>query len=147
MSNVPNPVARRAAFLIGNTTGSPEEIAAALDVAGMLARPAVEIAGPYLMYVRTTGLGAAIDVHPLAAALFRALASEFTEDPDGVGEELTAIDDASGPELDALLEVLLDRLGGTEMRYGATAARTLADRIKDAAGPVFPHQWTQENAA
>ena len=147
MNITPNPVARRAAILIGNTTGSPEAIAAALDEAGMLASPAVKVAGPYPMYVRTTGLGAAIDVHPLVGALFRALAREFADDAAGVGDELTTIADASGPELDALMEVLLDRLGGTEMRYGATGARTLADRIKAAAGPVFPHQQGQGRAA
>lgn len=147
MTAVPNPVARRAAILIANTSGSPEEIAAALDAAGMLARPAVEIAGPYPMYVHTTGLGASIDVHPLVHALFRAHALEFTEDPTGVGEDITAIADASGPELDALLEMLLDRLGGTEMRYGATDARNLARRIRDAAGPVFSHQRDERGAA
>jgi hypothetical protein len=147
MNVTPNPVARRAAVLIGNTTATPEAIAAALDEAGLLARPTVEIPGPYPMYVRTTGLGAVIDVHPLVHALFRAHAAEFIEDPGAVGEELTAIAGASGPELDALLEVLLGELGGTEMRYGVTAARTLADRIKNAAGPVFPHQFTQEDAA
>jgi hypothetical protein len=144
--STPTPAERRAALIIANTVGTPDEIAAALSAAGLLARPAVEIAGPYPMYVRTTGLGAAVDVHPLAAALFRAHAAEFTEDPDGVGEELTAIADASGPALDALLDELLDRLGGTEMRYGATAARALATRITAAAGPVFPHQQDRSAA-
>src|SRR4249919_1657787 len=113
-----NPVARRAAMLLANTTGSPEEIAAALDAAGLLAAPAVQVPGPYPVYIRTTGLGASIDVHPLVAALMRALAAESVEDPEGVAADLAAIDGASGGGQDALLYELLDRLGGTEMRYG-----------------------------
>jgi len=142
-----NPVARRAAILISNTTGTPEEIAQALDAAGMLATPASAMPGPYPLYVRATGIGAAFDAHPLVAALIRALAAEFVKDPDGIGEELTVIDDATGPEQDALLEVLLDRLGGTEMRYGATAVRELAARLLAAVGPAFPHQQDRRHAA
>jgi hypothetical protein len=135
-----NPVARRAAILIANTTGTPEEIAAALDSAGMLQRPAMQVPGPYPLLVRTTGLGAAIDVHHLVFALFRALAAEAVEDPEGVAEELAAIADASPDGSSALLEVLTDRLGGTEVRYGASAMRGLAARLLAAAGPKFPHQ-------
>ena len=141
-----NPVARRAAILIANTNGTPEQIAAALDAAGMLATPVHKVVGPYPLGVRATVLGAVLDPHPLVAALFLGLAREFAEDADGVGEELAAIAEASGPELDALLEVLLERLGGTEMRYSATAVRELAARLLRAVGPEFPHQQ-QRSAA
>lgn len=140
MSTTPNPVARRAAILLANTTGTPEEIAAALDAAGLLATPAVQIPGPFPLWVRSTGLGAAIDAYPLVSALYRAHAAEFAEDPEGVGAELEAVAAASGAELDALVEERLDALGGTEMRFGATAAHTLLERLAVAAGPVFPQQ-------
>jgi hypothetical protein len=137
---IENPVARRAAILISSTTGTPEEIAAALDAAGMLARPAVEVSGPYPLWVHPTGLGVAIDAHPLFAALIRALARESADAPEEIAEELLAIDDASGPAQDALIEVMSDRLGGTQARYGMTAARHLAETVLRMVGIAFPHQ-------
>jgi hypothetical protein len=133
-----NPLARRAAILIGNTTGTPEQIAAALNAAGMLARPAFPVAGPYPLWVHPTYNGAVLDPHLLMRALFQSLAKEFAEDGDGVGEELGTIAEASGPELDALLDKLLDRLGGTELRYGATELRLLVERLASIVGPAVP---------
>jgi hypothetical protein len=134
---IENPVARRAAILIASTNGTPEEIAAALDAAGMLARPAVEVPGPYPLWVHPTGLGVAIDAHPIFAALIRALAAEG---PEELAEELQAIAEASGPAQDALIEVLSDRLGGTQARYGATATLHLAETLLSIVRPGFPHQ-------
>lgn len=136
----PNPVARRAAILIGNTAGTPQEIAAALDAAGMLRRPAERITGAYPLWVRPTGLGVAIDAHPLVSALVRALAAEVAEDPDGVIAELVTIAEASGPEQDAMVEQLLTRLGGTDARYAAADARRLAEVLLSLVGPAVPQQ-------
>jgi hypothetical protein len=135
-----NPVARRAAILIANTAGTPEEIAAALDAAGMLRRPAERINGAYPLWVRPTGLGVAIDVHPLVSALVRGLAAEVAEDPDGVVAELATIAEAAGPEQDAMVEQLLTRLGGTDSRYAAADARRLAEVLLSIVGPGLPQQ-------
>lgn len=140
MSASMNPVARRAAILIANTTGSPEEIAAVLDAAGMLQRPAERINGPYPLWVRPTGLGIAVDAHPLVAALVRGLAAEVAESPEGVTAELVTIAEASGPEQDAVIEGLLERLGGTDARYAAADARRLAEVLLSMVGPMVPRQ-------
>lgn len=135
-----NPVTRRAAILIANTTGTPEEIAVALDAAGLLQRPAERITGAYPLWVRPTALGVAIDAHPLVSALVRGLAAEMVEDPEDVGAELVAVAEASGPEQDALVEQLLERLGGTDARYAAADARRLAEVLLHAVGPALPQQ-------
>ncbi|MFB8242035.1 hypothetical protein ACFC58_36420 [Kitasatospora purpeofusca] len=135
-----NPVARRAAILIRNTSGTPEEIAAALDAAGMLQQPPTRIGGAYPLWVRPTGLGIAIDAHPLVSALIRGLAGEMAEEPEDVAAELVAIAEASGPEQDALVLRLLDRLGGTDSRYATADARLLAERVLSIVGPALPQQ-------
>lgn len=135
-----SPVARRAAILIGNTTGTPEEIAVALDAAGLLQRPAARIAGAYPLWVRPTGLGVEIDAHPLVSALLRGLASEMAEEPEEVAAELVTIAETSGPEQDSLVEDLLKRLGGTDARYAARDARQLAEVLLSIVGPAFPQQ-------
>ncbi|WP_369183298.1 hypothetical protein [Streptomyces sp. Y1] len=135
-----NPVARRAAILIANTAGTPEEIAVALDAAGLLQRPAERITGAYPLWVRPTALGVAIDAHPLVSALVRGLAAEMAEASAIVTAELVTIAEASGPEQDALVERLLERLGGTDARYAAADARRLAEVLLHAVGPVLPQQ-------
>ncbi|MGW1174589.1 hypothetical protein ACWD4P_12815 [Kitasatospora sp. NPDC002543] len=140
MSTPSNPVVRRAAILIGNTSGTPEEIASALDAAGVLRRPAEQITGAYPLWVRPTGLGVAIDAHPLVSALIRALAAEVVEDPDGVVAELKTIAEAAGPEQDAMVEQLLTRLGGTDARYATADARRLAEVLLSMVGPALPQQ-------
>ncbi|MFD0408593.1 hypothetical protein [Kitasatospora sp. NPDC127116] len=140
MSDVTNPITRRAAILITNTAGTPEEIAAALDAAGMLRRPAERITGAYPLWVRPTALGVAIDAHPLVSALVRALATEVAEDPEGVTAELAVIAEASGPEQDSMVEQLLMRLGGTDARYAAADARRLAEVLLSMVGPALSQQ-------
>jgi hypothetical protein len=140
VSTSTTPVARRAAILIANTAGTPEEIAAALDAAGVLRRPAERIAGAYPLWVRPAGLGVTIDAHPLVSALIRALAAEVAEDPGGVVAELVTIAEASGPEQDAMVEQLLTRLGGTDSRYAAADARRLAEVLLSLVGPAVPQQ-------
>ncbi|MFD7410123.1 hypothetical protein [Kitasatospora purpeofusca] len=135
-----NPVARRAAILIRNTDGTPEEIAAALDAAGMLQQPPTRITGAYPLWVRPTGLGIAIDAHPLVSALIRGLAGEMAEEPEDVAAELVAIAESSGAEQDALVLELLTRLGGTDSRYATADARRLAERVLSIVGPVLPQQ-------
>jgi hypothetical protein len=145
---LPNPISRRAVLLLVDELGYPtaHTTVAELDAAGMLARPADRIPAPHPVFVRRTGLGAELSLDSLVAALIGGLAAEFAEDPAGVGEELTDIAGASGPERDALLETLIDRLGGATVGLGATAARTLADRLNAAAGPAFPHQQNRSAA-
>lgn len=106
----------------------------------MLRRPAERITGAYPLWVRPTGLGVAIDAHPLVSALVRALAAEVAEDPDGVIAELVTIAEASGPEQDAMVEQLLTRLGGTDARYAAADARRLAEVLLSLVGPAVPQQ-------
>ncbi|WP_073815001.1 hypothetical protein [Kitasatospora sp. CB01950] len=113
--------------------------ATALHDAGMLAWPAtIDPSGlPYGLTVRSTAAGAEVDAYLVVRALVKALASECVEDPEGVAEELAVIDGARGPELDALLDELIERLGGAEIRYPASTARELAARIERAAGPML----------
>ncbi len=145
---LPNPISRRAVLLLVDELGYPtaHKAVAELDAAGMLARPADRIAAPHPVFVRRTGLGAELGLNSLFAALFGGLAAEFAEDPAGVGAELAAVAAASGPERDALLETLMDRLGGATVGLGATAARTLADRLNSAAGPALPQQQNRRAA-
>jgi hypothetical protein len=148
MADTPNPVIRRARILLAAQLGydAAGDVAGLLDEAQLLARPADRIPAPHPVFVRRTGLGAELGLDSLFAALLGGLATEFAEDPAGVGEELAAIAAASGPERDALLETLLDRLGGATVGLGATAARTLADRLNSAAGPALPHQQNRRAA-
>lgn len=131
-----SPVARRAAIIIANTPGGPAEIAAALEARGELATQVHRVAGPYPLGVRANVTTAVIDPHDMVAALFLGLAREFVEDPAGVGAELAALAEASGPGADALMEELLERLGGTEMTFPAPAVRVLAERLAAAVGPA-----------
>ncbi|MFB7671639.1 hypothetical protein ACFC26_09500 [Kitasatospora purpeofusca] len=140
MSTPENPVARRAAILIRTTAGTPEEIAAALDAAGMLQQPPTRINGAYPLWVRPTGLGIAIDVYPVVSAIVRELASQAAERPEEVSEELLDIADAAGAGQDALVLGLLTRLGGTDSRYATADARRLAERVLSIVGPVLPQQ-------
>ena len=148
MADTPNPILRRTAMLLGDilTPEQSAEVLARLDDNRLLVRPADRIPAPHPVFVRRTGIGAELGLDSLFAALLGGLASEFAEDPAGVGAELAAVAAASGPERDALLETLLDRLGGATVGLGATAARTLADRLNSAAGPALPQQQNRRAA-
>ncbi len=143
-----DPVRRRAAILLTEQFGETGARAAAdlLDQAGMLIRPSESVPGPYPIYVRRTGLGAVLDVHALVAALIVELASQFTEDPEAVGDQLASIAASSGPERDALLEELIGELGGASQRLPASAAQLLADRLTAAVGPAIPRQQNRRAA-
>lgn len=147
--STPNPVARRAAILLRTLLGPTraKAVAEQLDQARLLAAPTVRVGRPYPISIRRTGLGVELDHHALMTALLAQLAEQYSEDPDGVGYQLGEIADATGGERDALLETLLDSLGGATQNLGATAARELADRITDAAGPAFPHQQDRRHTA
>lgn len=140
MSNVPNPVVRRAAILIANSAGSPEQIAEQLDAAGMLQRPTECVQAAFPIYLHRRGVGIQLDVHALVGALVATLASKLVEDPDGVGSQLAEIDATSGAERDELLDALLIDLGGATQSLSSSKARELADRLYAAAGPALPHQ-------
>ncbi|WP_441251153.1 hypothetical protein [Kitasatospora sp. McL0602] len=141
-----NPVARRATILITSHLGehTAAAVVEALDRAGMLARPTERVGGPYPISLRRTGLGVELDHHSLMSALLIQYVTSLAEDPSGVLAEAEAITAASGPERDALIETLLDSLGGTTQALGATAAKRLAERITALAGPVFPEHTKRQ---
>ena len=100
---------------------------------------------PYGLTVRPTAMGVEVDAYLVVRALFKALASESVEDPDGIVEELAVIDGASGPGLDAVLDELIERLGGAEVRYPTKkATHRLIDMLVRAAGPALPAQRERE---
>jgi len=137
-----NPVLRRAVRALTDTLGrhKARQAAELLDREGLLATPVERVGAPYAISIRRTGIGIELDHYDLVGALLAQLAGDFAEDPDGVGSDLLELAASSGGERDALLDKLLDRLGGATQRMGSTAARRLADRIIAAAGPVIPNQ-------
>lgn len=140
MSMTPQWVKRRTEMILSAADGTPAELVKQLDAAGLLLPCATTIPGGLPITVRTTGLGVQLGADALVRALLAALAAESVEDPEGVAVELAEVDGASGPERDELLQGLVERLGGATLSLGATAARGLAERLKLAAGPVFPAQ-------
>lgn len=143
-----NPVARRASRLLRTLLGPAlaRTVAETLDEARLLPAPVERVGGPYPISIRRTGLGVELDHHSLVSALLAQLAMDFAEDPDGVGDQLTEIAEATGGERDALLDTLLDGLGGATQRLCATDAHTLAEKIRATAGPKFPHQQDRSAA-
>lgn len=148
MTDTPNPVARRAELMLRDLLdpATAATVIARLDEARCLARPADRITAPHPVFVRRTGLGAELSMDSLVGTLLAGLAAESVEDPDGVAAELAAIAAASGPERDALLEELLERLGGASVRLASRDARHLAERLLAAAGPAFPNQQDRSAA-
>ncbi|GAA2112614.1 hypothetical protein GCM10009759_55540 [Kitasatospora saccharophila] len=117
--------------------------AAALADAGLLAWPAeADPSGLSLgLEIRAVGMGVELDAYRLFRVLVGALAAESVEDPEGVAAELAVIDGAKGPEWEAVLDVLIERLGGAEVRYPtARSVHRLIERLAQAAGPVLPAQ-------
>ena len=134
---------KHAASVAATTDGTPDAIVQALAAEGMLAWPAeADPSGlPLGLEVRAVGMGVELDAYRLFRVLVRALAAESVEDPDGVAEELAVIDGAQGPAQEALLDELIERLGGAEVRYPtARSVHRLIERLARAAGPVLPAQ-------
>nr|BEK68797.1 hypothetical protein KPHV_60240 [Kitasatospora purpeofusca] len=143
MSDFENPVARRAAARLGERYGAAmaRSVVELLDAEHMLAAPPARVGGPFPVSVQRTGIGSArLDVSPLVAALIGVLVEMVAEDPDGMVYELSELHEASGPERDALMERLIDRLGGADMSLPGQSARRLAQALLAAVGPGFPHQ-------
>jgi hypothetical protein len=143
----PQWVKCRAEMMLAGASGTPAEMVELLDEAGLLLPCASTVPGGLPVTIRPTGLGVQLGVHALVAALLAALAAESAADPEGVAEELAEIDGAAGPERDELLQGLVERLGGAMLSLGATAARDLSERVRVAAGPVFPAQQRRRDAA
>lgn len=117
--------------------------AQALADAGLLAWPAEADTArlPYGLSVRATPMGVEVDAHLVVKALLAELAAESVADPEGVAAELADIDSARGPERDALLDEVIERLGGAEVRYPTRQlAHRLIERLVRAAGPAVPAQ-------
>ncbi|MFE5871592.1 hypothetical protein ACFQ6V_23505 [Streptomyces roseifaciens] len=116
------------------------------------------VTGPSRVYVDPTGTGVELDVSHMVYQLLVQLAADFEEDPDGVGYLLTSIAEAerasSGPdshathERDALLEGLLESIGGGKVPvYGQQVLR-LAERLRVLGMPKsVPHQREGGEAA
>ncbi|WP_424891859.1 hypothetical protein [Streptomyces sp. XH2] len=109
------------------------------------------VTGPFRVYVDQTGTGVELDVSHMIGTLLVQLAADFEEDPEGVGEilvDIAAADRAaSGPdshathERDALVEGLLESIGGGTLPvYGRQVLR-LAERLRVLGMPkAVPHQ-------
>lgn len=143
-----NPVVRRTIRALTDSLGrhKARQTAELLDTTGLLATPVERVGAPYAISIRRTGIGVELDHYDLISALLAGLASEFAEDPDGVGYELQELAASSGGERGALLDKLLDRLGGATQRMGSTAAQKLAERILVAAGHGIPAQQDRRAA-
>lgn len=143
-----SPVVRRAVRALTDTLGrhKARQAAELLDREGLLATPVERVGAPFAISIRRTGIGVELDHFDLVGALLAQLALDFAEDPDGVGSDLTELAASSGGERNALLDKLLDRLGGATQRMGSTAAHRLADRIIAAAGPAIPNQQDRRAA-
>lgn len=140
---------KHAASVAATTDGTPDAIVQALAAEGMLAWPAeADPSGlPLGLEIRAVGMGVELDAYRLFRVLITALAAESAEDPDGVVEELAVIDGAKGPARDALLDELIERLGGSEVRYPtAQAVHRLIERLAQAAGPALPRQQDRRAA-
>ncbi|MEU3447199.1 hypothetical protein AB0H29_08210 [Streptomyces thermolilacinus] len=96
------------------------------------------------LYVRRTPLGAELDVSSLVECMVRQLAENYAEDPDAVGADLlrvaeleaAAVDelhlDGAGyaaPQRDALVERLVDEVGGARLRLVGPSAVRLGELI------------------
>jgi hypothetical protein len=137
-----NPVVRRTVRALTHSLGrhKARQAAELLDRDGLLATPVERVGAPFAISIRRTGIGVELDHYDLVGALLVGLAKDFAEDPDGVGWQLQELAASSDGERDALLDQLLDRLGGATQRMGSTAAHRLADRIIAAAGSAIPNQ-------
>lgn len=149
MKHQPLLVKRVARLIAGTGTRQKRAARAAQDLAdaGMLAWPAEADVNrlPYGLSVRATAMGVEVDAHLVVKALLSELATESVADPEGVAAELADIDAATGPERDALLDTVIERLGGAEVRYPTRQlAHRLVERLVRAAGPVVPAQRERE---
>lgn len=122
------------------------------------------VSGPHRTYVRRTPTGAELDVSAFVEVLLVQLAQDFAEDPQAMAEELEELaaadssssfqtshggDDAPAThERDAMVQDLLDRIGGGKLPvYGDQVGR-LAQALLAASTPVpVPQQRTAGEAA
>lgn len=121
------------------------------------------VSGPHRMYVRRTPTGVELDVSAFVEALLVQLATDFAEDPQQMAdelEELAAADSSSSfqtshgnddapsvHERDAMVQDLLDRLGGGKLPvYGDQVGR-LAQSLVAASTPVPVPQQREGGAA
>ncbi len=136
-----NTLTRRARILLGRL----------LNRALLAVQPADLIPGLHPVYVRRTGLGCELAVDSLVEEAVVALMAEVAEDPEGVADEATYLLATDGPERDALLEALVERLGGGTLRLGGAAVKRLSDQLTTVASvtplPIrFPRQPNRKAA-
>lgn len=88
--------------------------------------------GPTRVNVSSIPGGAALHLDDHLVRLILELAEQFTEDPNGIGDQLREIDALSNPrtdshaehERDLLVDELLEQVGGTHLRlYGPQVQR------------------------
>ena len=114
---------------------------------------AVPQAGPFRLPVRRDPFGARLDVGHFVAHLVRQLADQARENGDSVLDELVAIADADSAarhdlsrgiegdaehQRDALVDTLIERIGGSELLLTPQQAAQLAAELTRSAQPGTP---------
>lgn len=133
-----------------------------LEEAGLLVRPTASVYAALPVRVRRTGLAVELDTSALMRTLLVALADQFAEDPEGVGELLTEIAELSASARsehtldgrghaeharDERLDKLVEELGGAEQQLSFSHAWQVIDALARAAGPRIPRQGGNQEAA
>ncbi|MEU0978510.1 hypothetical protein ABZ488_04770 [Streptomyces griseus] len=98
--------------------------------------------GPTRVNVSSIPGGAVLHLDQRLMHLVLELAEQFTEDPDGVGEQLREIDALSNPredshaehQRDQLVDELLEQLGGTHLRLYGDQVRRVAELLLSSNG-------------
>ncbi|WP_405391109.1 hypothetical protein OG596_26580 [Streptomyces sp. NBC_01102] len=103
--------------------------------------------GPTRVNVSSIPGGAVLHLDDHLVRLVLELAEQFTEDPDGVGDQLREIDALSNPrsdshakhERDELVADFLDQIGGTQLRLYGPQVHRVAELLlsSNGAGPVI----------
>ncbi|MFB4424855.1 hypothetical protein C5F59_027715 [Streptomyces sp. QL37] len=98
--------------------------------------------GPTRVNVSSIPGGAVLHLDHHLVRVVLELAEQFTEDPDGVGDQLREIDALSNPakdshaehERDQLVDELLEQVGGTHLRLHGDQVRRVAELLLSSNG-------------
>lgn len=98
--------------------------------------------GPTRINVSSIPGGAVLHLEAHLFRLVLELAEQFTEDPDGVGEQLREIDALSNPredshaehQRDQLVDELMEQIGGSHLRLYGDQVRRVAELLLSSNG-------------
>lgn len=98
--------------------------------------------GPTRVNVSSVPGGAVLHLDDHLVRLVLELAEQFTEDPEGIGDQLREIDALSNPRADShaehqrdqLVDEFLDQVGGTRLRLYGDQVRRVAELLLSSNG-------------